>query len=83
MGLDSVELIMRIEEEFSIEISDIEAGEILTVGDFYKLILKKIDRADDNQEIWEMLCNAIIEQGGVPRAKITPDARIVDDLGID
>jgi acyl carrier protein len=39
-SLDNVELIMRFEEEFSIEISDEEAEKIATVGDAVSYISK-------------------------------------------
>lgn len=43
MGLDGVEIILRAEELFVVEINDDEAGQVLTVGDFYKLICRKLD----------------------------------------
>lgn len=39
-SLDTVELVMAFEEEFSAEISDSEAEKILTVGDAIKFIEK-------------------------------------------
>lgn len=42
MGLDAVEIILRTEELFSIEILDEEAGRIETVGQFYELICSKL-----------------------------------------
>lgn len=42
MGLDSVELVMAVEEEFAIHIEDEEAGKLMTVGDFYNLVLAKL-----------------------------------------
>ena len=38
MGLDSVEIVLRAEAFFNIAISDNEAAQVRTVGDFYVLI---------------------------------------------
>lgn len=43
MGLDSVELLVDIENKFQIKFTDYEAEKINTVGDFYKAILNKIE----------------------------------------
>lgn len=43
VGLDSVELILRAEELFSVAVSDEEAAQVGTVGDFYILICAKLD----------------------------------------
>jgi hypothetical protein len=43
MGLDVVKLIMRIEEDFSINLPDDECGQMRTVGDLYRLVLKKLN----------------------------------------
>lgn len=42
MGLDLVELVVHTEEVFSINLPDEECAQISTVGDLYKLILKKL-----------------------------------------
>jgi hypothetical protein len=41
MGLDVVELVMEIEEHFSVTIPDDEAGRILCVGDLYLFLLRR------------------------------------------
>ena len=41
-SLDTVELIMALEEEFEIEIPDEDAGSIKTVGDIVKYIENKV-----------------------------------------
>lgn len=41
MGLDTVELVMEIEEAFDITIPDDRASEMVTVGDVYDFILEK------------------------------------------
>ena len=44
MGLDAVEIVLRTEELFVITIGDDEAGEVRTVGDFYKPNLREVER---------------------------------------
>ena len=43
MGLDTVEIVMRAEEVFSIDLPDEECGLVITVGDLYRLVLRKLD----------------------------------------
>ncbi|RRA49333.1 hypothetical protein [Acidipila sp. EB88] len=42
MGLDAIEIILRAEELFVVSISDDEANDVRTVGDFYRLICGKL-----------------------------------------
>lgn len=35
------------------------------------------------KDVWETLCRAIVEQTGIAREDVTPEARIMDDLRID
>jgi hypothetical protein len=42
MGLDGVEIIIRTEELFGINIEDDESGSVRTVGDFYILVCAKL-----------------------------------------
>lgn len=43
MGLDTVELIIRAEETFGVELPDYECSLIITVGDLYRLVLDKLN----------------------------------------
>jgi len=43
MGLDAVEIILRAEELFAIEVQDEEAARVETVGQFYELICSKLE----------------------------------------
>ncbi len=45
MGMDSVEIILRIEEDFAISISDEEASSLRTVGELHALIVRKLETA--------------------------------------
>jgi acyl carrier protein len=42
MGLDIVELIMRVEETFILDLPDDECEQVRTVGDLYRLVLTKL-----------------------------------------
>jgi acyl carrier protein len=42
MGLDFVELVMRMDEVFSVELPDKECELIRTVGDLYRLVLSNL-----------------------------------------
>lgn len=61
-----------------------------TVGDLAKDVLAanhaRVAEAAggwNQKEVWETLCSLIVRQTGVSREDITPEARIVGDLGID
>ena len=43
MGLDTVELVMEVEESFGITIPDADAEKIQTVGQLYRYVLSKMD----------------------------------------
>ncbi len=46
-SLDTVELVMALEEEFGIEISDSDAEKITTVGDAVEYIKDKIEKKQE------------------------------------
>lgn len=80
MGLDSVELIVEVENEFQIEILDIEAENILTVGDFYECVIQKLAFSPDeinqarckSQEYFYELRKVLIEDFQQERKTISP-----------
>jgi acyl carrier protein len=43
MGLDTVEIILRTEEVFAIDLPDEECGQVVTVGDLFRLVLNKLN----------------------------------------
>jgi acyl carrier protein len=43
MGLDTVEIVLRTEEAFNIDLPDDECSRIITVGDLYRLVLAKLE----------------------------------------
>ncbi len=85
MGLDIIELFMRIEDEFDIEISNEEAQVLETVGqmrDFVMLKLHLDGRARVCASLWTFyrMRAALAETLGLDRRSIRPDTRIASLL---
>ncbi|MEO1259411.1 MAG: hypothetical protein AAFZ15_11470, partial [Bacteroidota bacterium] len=80
MGLDSVELVVKMEDNFGIEISNVEAEQIYTVGDFYECILRKIkikeNRACQSQKLFYKIRKILHEDFNCTNEKIKPDLRL-------
>jgi acyl carrier protein len=65
-------------------------GSLTTVGDLAKDVLARNYallasgvQGWNEQEVWESLCRIMVDQLGLRRQEITPEARIVDDLGVE
>ncbi len=84
MGLDSVELIIKVEETFVISITDEEAGRIETVGDFHQLIMEHLARPVPEIDVLnERVCfhrarKCLREIALIPREAIRPQANLGD-----
>lgn len=80
MGLDSVELVMAIEEKFGITISDEEACSILTVGDMHRCVMSKVTILDKSsclsQRAFHLLRRNVLSQFGIPRRSLRPDTQL-------
>ena len=77
MGLDGVEIVMKVEEAFDISIDDAEAGKCATPGQLIDLVLSKVGRTVDEacltQRAFHRLRAALMRNLGVPRNQIRPD----------
>ncbi|HTH47498.1 MAG TPA: hypothetical protein VMB21_08315 [Candidatus Limnocylindria bacterium] len=81
--MDSVELLMGVEDEFGLEISNLEAAKIERVGDLYAVVLKKLQQggaAVDETQVWVRLCGNIAAQLGMRMEDVTPDVRFIEGL---
>ena len=92
MGLDTVELVMAVEEEFGVAIANAEAATIRTVGDLYWVVQGKLERGESTSaaaraltppELWERVASIVAHEAGVELGRVTPGARFLDDLGMD
>jgi acyl carrier protein len=85
MGLDTVEIVLAVEEAFGLEISDATASQIFTVGELHAFLVAELTRLGrpgiDPANVYEELRDIICRQLGVEPAAVLPDARFVKDLG--
>ncbi len=86
MGLDTVELVLDIEKEFSIEIPDKDAETLGIVGDIARYVEEK-SKGTGNAVTFEVALRRIIKilesQYGIPQGKINSISHVVFDLGLD
>lgn len=83
MGLDSVELIMSIEDQFGIAIPDAECEEICTVQQAIDCVFDKIKIHPNNKCLSQIVfyrIRKILEQFGNDKQNITPNTRMSDVL---
>jgi acyl carrier protein len=86
MGLDSVELVMAIEDEFAIEIPNSEAPRLAVLGEMHDFIVRALrQRGDPSAEVqvWERLRAVVVQQLGVRPDEVTRSSHIVYDLRAD
>lgn len=87
MGLDTVELVLSVEEVFGIEIPDTDAEKLVTVGDLHGYVVKtlfRLGRSNVNSDIvYDLLRNLISFQLGVKPEEVIPSARFIQDLHAD
>src|SRR6266513_6221453 len=80
MGLDSVELVMAIEEKFGVSIPDEEAQDILTVGDMFQCVISKLTVADRSScltpKAFHLLRRRAKDLFNVPRSQFRLDAEL-------
>jgi acyl carrier protein len=88
MGLDGVELVMAIEEEFGIQVPDEDAQNIGTPGQFADYVMARVrtDGSKNNavclsQNSFYILRSALMRVFGVPRNQIRPDTPLRDIFG--
>lgn len=86
MGLDIVEFLMLAEKEFGITITDAEAGEIYTVGQFSSLCHAKLQADPDNNidepQVFSVLVQILREKFSIKKSVKREDL-IVNYLRMD
>jgi acyl carrier protein len=83
MGLEIVELVMRIEEEFDTHIPDEDAEKFKTVGDIEDYVALRVQTPTSETAIFERLRSIVVDRLNVSENRVRRDARLVEDLGMD
>lgn len=88
MGLDTVEIILETEQRFAIELPDAECATILSVGDLYRLVLRKLDLpyapAKDVEPIgFARQARFLSSTWSIPDAWCTLKSIIIEQLQVD
>jgi hypothetical protein len=84
MGLDTVALIVRVEETFGIRLEDVEVAPIETLDELERLVSRKLEHdGRPDPRVFAALSRVLIEEFGVPSNLVRPSARIARDLGLD
>ena len=82
MGLDSVELVMAVEEEFGVDLPDDKLAEVRTVGDFHRCVVEALGASPPahclKQRLFFKLRRAMMENYGLEREQIRLDAVLGD-----
>lgn len=80
MGLDSVEIVISVEERFGIAISDEEATACVTPGHLVELVRAKVkDGSEGNcvsRQAFHRIRSALIDSGTLTREEIRPETEI-------
>ena len=89
MGLDTVEIVLWAEKEFGIAITDADAGEVSTVGDFsqliYNLLLIKngLKNSINEEIVYNKIKTLLIKQYLVKESQINRNVTFIADLRLD
>ncbi len=81
MGLETVELVMEIEDEFGIKIPDEDAERIQTVGQLEQYVVSRT--SDDPAVVRKKVREFIVDVSSCDPREVHDDAHIIYDLGMD
>jgi hypothetical protein len=82
MGLDGVEIVVKVENTFGISIEDGEAAKVTTPGQLIDLVLSKVGRSSDSacltQRAFHRLRQSLMKHLGLARSQVRPDTSLAD-----
>jgi hypothetical protein len=86
VGLDTVELLMAIEDEFGITVPNDVAPLLVRLSDLHAFAIRALaerGEAVDADRVWERLKRVVVKECGVREVQVVPEAHLNYDLGLD
>ncbi|MFT3934975.1 MAG: hypothetical protein QM726_15220 [Chitinophagaceae bacterium] len=83
MGLDTVELVWKIANEFSINPPDARWEQVTTVQNMYDIVAEFTEGRLTTSAIEEKVNAILCEHVGIEPDEISPEKSLTTDLGLD
>jgi acyl carrier protein len=87
MRLDTVELVMAVEDYFEVTIPNEVAETLVTVRKLHEFVVLELTRTGrfggDSSRVYEQVKEIVVRQLGVRPEEVVPTARFVEDLRAD
>ena len=88
MGLDTMEMLLSVEDTFDMEMPEKDAQALRTVGDIIRYVQIHISSGGgraiwSDQEIDSKIRSIISQNQGIPIDRLKDEARLVEDLGME
>ena len=85
MDLETVELIMAVEEEFIIEIPDDRAERITSIGELRNVVMAELQQFNRKREadvVLDRISEIAAHFAHVERGSVGADTMLIEDLGL-
>ena len=84
MGLETVELLMDIEDHFHVRLPDDDASDCITVGDLQNLLVRELsggrpETPELRTAVWTGTLK-VLKKHGHPAEKVRPESKWIGDI---
>ena len=85
MGLETVQIVMDVEDHFQISIPDAAASRCVTVADLQRVIVDlltiqgRLPGDDLQREVWEGMMS-VLDKNGYPLERVRPESKWIGDI---
>lgn len=83
MGLDIVEFVMSVEEEFQIEIPDETKTTFVNLKTGIDYVFSRVQNRCSREQVAEIVWKILIYETGIDRSRFDENSRFIEDMGLD